>query len=272
MASVDAPQPRVEATGAAADAQPVPATYAGTASRSSSASAEGPGSASRFTHDDVAEENGQKPTPAWVSSRAERGPGDRRADDASRGTVRREDRARPDLAERTAQQEQQRAAARAGRVTVRRERRADRQLAALLSSLSAPAAGWVSPVTNPYRITATFGAHGRMWSSTHTGVDLAAPTGTPVRSVAAGTVTFAADSGAYGLRVAVRHEGGSETWYAHLSRTSVEPDQKVAQGATLGAIGATGNVTGPHLHLEFRPDGGAPVDPVDALRARGATL
>ena len=153
-----------------------------------------------------------------------------------------------------------------------RERRADRQLAALLQSLAATPEGWVSPVSDAYRITATFGARGSMWSNTHTGVDLAAPTGTPVRAVAPGTVTFAADNGAYGLRVAIQHADGVETWYAHLSSIAVEVGQTVPQGAPIGAIGVTGNVTGPHLHLELRPGGGAPVDPVQALRVRGATL
>lgn len=167
---------------------------------------------------------------------------------------------------------EQREAERVARVSLRRELRADRQLAALLSTLAEAPEGWVSPVDGAYRITATFGAHGSMWSNTHTGVDLAAPTGTPVRAVAAGTVIFAAENGAYGLRVAVRHEDGTETWYAHLSRMSVTTGQEVPQGAPIGAIGATGNVTGPHLHLELRPGGGDPVDPVGGLRSRGAVL
>ena len=158
------------------------------------------------------------------------------------------------------------------RTAIERERRADRQLAALLQSLAAAPQGWVRPVRDAYRITATFGARGSMWSNTHTGVDLAAPTGTTVRAVAAGTVTFAASNGAYGLRVAIQHADGSETWYAHLSSIAVELGETVTQGAEIGAIGATGNVTGPHLHFELRPGAGAPVDPVQALRARGASL
>lgn len=130
----------------------------------------------------------------------------------------------------------------------------------------------MTPITEPYRITATFGATGSLWAKDHTGVDLAAPTGTPVSSVAAGSVVSAGEAGAYGLRIVVRHPDGTETWYAHLSRIDVSAGQEVAPGDALGQVGATGNVTGPHLHLEVRPNGGVPVDPVRALRARGVEL
>ena len=130
---------------------------------------------------------------------------------------------------------------------------------------------WLAPLAS-YRITARFGQSGRYWASTHTGLDLAAPTGTPVMAVTGGTVTFAGENGAYGQRVALTHPDGTETWYAHLSRIDVAVGAVVAPGGVLGAVGSTGNSSGPHLHLEVRPMGGDPVDPATALAEHGVTL
>ncbi len=89
----------------------------------------------------------------------------------------------------------------------------------------------------------------------HNGIDYAAPTGTPVRSVGDGVVDTAGWKNGYGNTVVVRHAGGKETLYAHLSRTDVRRGQRVEQGQRLGAVGATGWATGPHLHFEFRVAG-----------------
>ncbi len=140
-------------------------------------------------------------------------------------------------------------------------------------ALATTAAGaWVKPLQAAYRITARFGQAGRLWSKDHTGVDLAAPTGTPVAAVGAGTVTHAGDAGAYGLKVEITHADGSQTWYAHLSRVGVEEGAAVQAGTPIGSVGATGNVTGPHLHLELRTSGGGAIDPVQALAAHGVVL
>lgn len=118
-----------------------------------------------------------------------------------------------------------------------------------------PAAKWVQPVQGR-PITTPYGKKGSMWSSGyHTGADIAAPSGTPVRAVAAGRVSSAGSAGAYGLRVCVVHRPGFETWYCHLSKMNVGPGQNIPAGTVLGAVGATGNTTGPHLHLELRVDG-----------------
>ncbi|WP_049774421.1 MULTISPECIES: M23 family metallopeptidase [unclassified Nocardioides] len=130
---------------------------------------------------------------------------------------------------------------------------------------------WVLPFTG-YRITATFGDTGSLWSTVHTGVDLAAPTGTVTGAVGAGVITFVGYDGAYGNKVVVTHADGTETWYAHLDTITVAVGQEVAAGQQIGTVGATGNVTGPHLHLEVRPDGQDPVDPVPVLRERGVEL
>ena len=89
----------------------------------------------------------------------------------------------------------------------------------------------------------------------HLGVDYAAPTGTAVRSVGDGVVEFAGTQGGFGNVVFINHRSGHTTVYAHLSRIAVQRGARVAQGQTIGAVGATGWATGPHLHFEFRVDG-----------------
>ena len=98
----------------------------------------------------------------------------------------------------------------------------------------------------------------------HTGIDFPAATGTPVSAAGAGCVTFAGFDDGYGLLVVLAHSGGVTTWYAHLSRIDVPPRACVAAGARVGAVGATGHATGPHLHFEVRVRGAA-IDPRTAL-------
>jgi peptidoglycan hydrolase-like protein with peptidoglycan-binding domain len=100
----------------------------------------------------------------------------------------------------------------------------------------------------------------------HTGIDLPAATGMPVRAAAAGRVAWAAWlAGGWGNLVTVADGHGVRTLYAHLSRIDVNVGQHVTRGAVLGAVGATGDATGPHLHFEVRVRGAA-VDPLPALR------
>ncbi len=89
----------------------------------------------------------------------------------------------------------------------------------------------------------------------HQGVDYAAPTGTPVRSVGDGVVDFAGVQNGFGNVVMVKHRNNQMTVYAHLSKINVKRGQSVAQGQNVGAVGATGWATGPHLHFEFRING-----------------
>ena len=104
-------------------------------------------------------------------------------------------------------------------------------------------------------ISSRYGAVSNIRSSTHTGLDIAAPIGTPIKVVADGTVTFAAYSGSYGYLVKVDHGNGVETWYAHTSKMYVKAGQEVKAGDVIAAVGNTGNSTGPHLHLEVRING-----------------
>ncbi len=106
----------------------------------------------------------------------------------------------------------------------------------------------------------------------HLGTDYGAPTGTPVRTVGDGVVEFAGWQNGFGNVVFIRHNGSDQTVYAHLSRIDVRLGQKVDQGQRIGAVGATGWATGPHLHFEFRING-VHQDPVQvARRSQGVTL
>lgn len=109
------------------------------------------------------------------------------------------------------------------------------------------------PITGT--ISSRYGAVSSIRSSAHTGLDIAASIGTPIKVVANGTVTFAAYSGSYGYLVKVDHGNGVETWYAHTSKMYVKVGQEVKAGDTIAAVGNTGNSTGPHLHLEVRING-----------------
>jgi murein DD-endopeptidase MepM/ murein hydrolase activator NlpD len=100
----------------------------------------------------------------------------------------------------------------------------------------------------------------------HLGVDYAAPTGTPVRSVGDGVVEFAGRQGGYGNVVQIKHTNDRGTLYAHLSRIDVRNGQRIEQGARIGAVGSTGWSTGPHLHFEFRVSG-AHQDPLRIAKA-----
>ena len=100
----------------------------------------------------------------------------------------------------------------------------------------------------------------------HNGVDYGAPTGTPVRAVGDGVVELAGRQSGYGNVVQLQHGNGRSTLYAHLSRVDVRLGQRVEQGQSVGAVGATGWATGPHLHFEFRVNGQFQ-DPLTLARA-----
>lgn len=129
---------------------------------------------------------------------------------------------------------------------------------------------WVMPLST-YRLSARFGQAGSLWSSgRHTGIDLSAPTGTPLVAMQDAVVVSTSYAGAYGNRTVLRLADGTELWYAHQSRIDVEAGQMVRKGDRIGAVGATGNVTGPHLHLEVRPGKNAdPVDPLPVMAEHG---
>jgi murein DD-endopeptidase MepM/ murein hydrolase activator NlpD len=129
---------------------------------------------------------------------------------------------------------------------------------------------WVVPVTG-YHLSARFGQRSGLWSTVHTGLDFAGPSGSTIVSVGAGTVVSAGYEGAYGNRTVIRLLDGTDIWYCHQSSFGVKPGDQVGPGDVIGYTGSTGNVTGPHLHLEVHPGGGGPVDPYAALLAHDVT-
>ncbi|MGZ4713446.1 MAG: M23 family metallopeptidase, partial [Acidimicrobiia bacterium] len=98
----------------------------------------------------------------------------------------------------------------------------------------------------------------------HTGIDIGAGYGAPVRAAATGTVVVAGVISGYGNAIVIDHGNGLATLYGHLSRFSVHQGVHVTVGQTIGAVGNTGNSTGPHLHFEVRING-TPVDPMPYL-------
>ncbi|MEU2116163.1 peptidoglycan DD-metalloendopeptidase family protein [Streptomyces sp. NPDC016459] len=126
---------------------------------------------------------------------------------------------------------------------------------------------WLRPVDAPFGTP--FGQRGSMWSSgRHTGLDFPAAIGTAIRSVAGGRVAMAQGGGPYGNHVMVNHGGGMSSLYAHMSEMLTGVGDEVRAGQTIGRVGATGNVTGPHLHLEARRNG-VSVDPMPFLTGGG---
>ncbi|MHB9857758.1 M23 family metallopeptidase [Streptomyces sp. YIM S03343] len=146
---------------------------------------------------------------------------------------------------------------------------------ATATNASAPTgSGFTLPVVGG-TVGTSYHVAGSMWSSGyHTGVDFVVPTGTSLKAVGAGTVVSAGWGGAYGNQVVIRLADGHYAQYAHLSQLSVSAGQSVTTGQQVGLSGATGNVTGPHLHFEIRttPDYGSDIDPVAWLREHGVAV
>ena len=107
----------------------------------------------------------------------------------------------------------------------------------------------------------------------HSGVDFGLPTGSPIKAAGSGTVTQAGRSGGYGIAVRLKHQKGYATLYAHMSRlaSGIKAGTRVNQGQVIGYVGATGNVTGPHLHYEVRAKGKL-VNPMEVAATGGRQL
>ena len=111
----------------------------------------------------------------------------------------------------------------------------------------------VTPVSGI--ITSRFGNRESIRTSGHTGLDIAAPAGTPIKAAADGTVTFSGYSGGYGYVVKMDNGNGVETYYGHCSALYVSAGETVEAGDVIAAVGSTGNSTGNHLHFEVRVNG-----------------
>ncbi|CUR59072.1 putative peptidase M23-like protein [metagenome] len=131
---------------------------------------------------------------------------------------------------------------------------------------------WILPVDG-YHLTNTFGMARSYYSSVHTGLDFACPSGTPIHAIADGVITSFEYDGSYGNKTVMTLDDGTEIWYAH--QTSYASDlsigEEVRQGQVIGYVGSTGNSTGPHVHIEVRPGAGDPVDPYPAFQVHGVT-
>lgn len=108
-------------------------------------------------------------------------------------------------------------------------------------------------------------------STGHRAIDYAAPSGTPIRSVGDGTISFAGWNGAYGYMVKVRHNGTYSTNYGHMSKIAVKVGNKVKQGDIIGYVGSTGFSTGPHLHYEMVKNG-TKINPLNEVLPPGEAL
>lgn len=129
--------------------------------------------------------------------------------------------------------------------------------------VKADSPGFVAPLDSYTRISSNFGMRRHpilKATRMHTGMDFAAPTGSPVKSVLPGTVVRAGWFGSYGNFIEVEHSNGVRTRYAHLSAINVKQGAKVTAGALLGKVGSTGRSTGPHLHFEV-VENGRVIDP-----------
>jgi murein DD-endopeptidase MepM/ murein hydrolase activator NlpD len=127
-----------------------------------------------------------------------------------------------------------------------------------LPTTQAPAAGSCSSATISTPVNGTLTSpYGPRGGRNHDGMDIAAPTGTPVRAAACGTVSMAGQQSGYGNIVCITHTSQFSTCYAHLSRFGTSNGAQVQQGQVIGYVGCTGSCTGPHLHFETRVNGQA---------------
>ncbi|MEV7738276.1 M23 family metallopeptidase [Streptomyces sp. NPDC088921] len=133
---------------------------------------------------------------------------------------------------------------------------------------------FVAPISGSY-VSTGYKTGGSLWSSgSHTGIDFHAASGTSVHAVGRGTVVETGWGGSYGNEIVIRMADGTYTQYGHLSSVGVSVGQSVTPGQQIGLSGATGNVTGPHLHFEARTTAeyGSDIDPVAYLRSHGVNV
>jgi murein DD-endopeptidase MepM/ murein hydrolase activator NlpD len=138
----------------------------------------------------------------------------------------------------------------------------------LATKIAEQAHSWQLPMSTCVR-TSGFGWR---WGRLHAGEDFAAGVGTNLAAMSTGTVTFAGQESGYGNIVKIRYWDGTITFYGHMSRLSVTQGESVDPGEVVGQSGNTGESTGPHLHLEVHPNGGAAVDPLPWLSKHQLTV
>lgn len=146
------------------------------------------------------------------------------------------------------------------------ERRAA-QVAKAKAEAEKQAKKWVRPI-GVWNITSGYGWR---WGKNHDGIDLGAPTGTPLSAMSKGTVIGAGWHDSFGYKVEIKYWDGSISWYGHMSRIDVTEGQEVMPGDRVGLVGNTGHSFGSHLHLEFQRTTASdtPIDPVPWLKDHG---
>jgi len=149
-------------------------------------------------------------------------------------------------------------------------KRLDQLRASRAERLATGSAAWVNPVPSA-KLTSCFCER---WGTMHWGIDLAAPLGTPIGAVGDGVVLKAGPASGFGLAIYIQHENGAVTVYGHMYVMDVKTGDIVHAGQQIAEVGANGNSTGPHLHLEVHVGGitGQKIDPIPWLAARGVVI
>ena len=149
-------------------------------------------------------------------------------------------------------------------------KRLDQLRASRSQRLTTSSAAWVNPVPSGVYTSCFCGR----WGTFHTGIDLAAPLGTPIGAVGDGVVLKAGPASGFGLAIYVQHENGDVTVYGHMYTIDVKTGDIVHAGQQIAEVGSNGYSTGPHLHLEVHVGGiqGEKVDPIPWLAARGINI
>ncbi len=127
---------------------------------------------------------------------------------------------------------------------------------------------FIYPIKASWRLTSKFGTRADPFTglkSSHTGIDMACPTGTPIYAAMSGKVVYVGWSNIFGNYVIINHENGYQTLYGHMSKTLATGGQRVSQGTRIGLVGSTGYSTGPHLHFTVYKNGKL-VDPQTLLK------
>lgn len=150
----------------------------------------------------------------------------------------------------------------------RKQREAAARAAARRARQEAMEPDWVLPTQG--LLTSTFGAR---WGTPHYGIDLAAPIGTPIYSVADGVVLEAGPASGFGLWVRIQHDDGTVGVYGHINSYNVSEGERVEAGETIAEVGNRGYTTGPHLHFElWTGEDGAKIDPLSYLAEHGVDI
>ena len=152
-------------------------------------------------------------------------------------------------------------------------RAAEKELASQIANVPSES-GFLWPLPGRYNLSSLYGSRKHPVTgkaNNHTGIDVPAPSGTPIQACKSGVVTTSTYNNSYGNYVVVSHSDGTSTLYAHMSRRNASKGQTVSQGQVIGYVGTTGSSTGNHLHLEIRVYGSRR-DPINYFQSLPLTI